>query len=93
MKDIGVIFRSDYSSKQDVGTGNSRGCHMGKSGVGSSHEKLVLIPAMALLFMAGRLTFWIGYLMRPVARAFGMILTAPPTVGSIPWLLAHWASS
>jgi hypothetical protein len=58
-----------------------------------SHENLALIPAMASLFVFGRLTFWVGYLIRPVARAFGMILTALPTIGSILWLILHWAST
>jgi hypothetical protein len=57
-----------------------------------SHENLVLVPAMVSLFVVGRLMFWLGYLIRPVARAFGMILTALPTVGSILWLILHWAS-
>ena len=57
-----------------------------------SHENLVLIPAMASLFVIGRLTFWLGYLMQPIARAFGMILTALPTIGSILWIAFHWAS-
>jgi hypothetical protein len=55
-------------------------------------EHLVLIPAMAALFVVGRATFWLGYLWRPVARAFGMILTALPTAGTFVWLLAHWLS-
>ena len=49
--------------------------------------RLVLIPAMATLFLAGRMTFWIGYLVHPMGRAFGMTLTALPTVGSFGWLL------
>ncbi len=53
-------------------------------------EYLILIPAMASLFVVGRITFWTGYLWRPVARGFGMILTALPTAGSFVWLLAHW---
>jgi hypothetical protein len=55
-----------------------------------SHDRLVLIPAMATLFVIGRITFWIGYLWRPVARAFGMILTALPTAVTYVWLLAYW---
>ena len=55
-------------------------------------ENLVLIPAMALLFVIGRITFWVGYLWRPVARAFGMILTALPTAGTFVWLLFQWAA-
>ena len=57
-----------------------------------NRENLLLIPAMACLFVVGRLTFWMGYLIRPVARAFGMILTALPTIGSILWLVLHCAS-
>jgi hypothetical protein len=33
------------------------------------HEQLGLIPAMAMVFIAGRALFWIGYLIAPVARA------------------------
>lgn len=55
-------------------------------------EHLVLIPAMAALFVIGRATFWLGYMWRPVARAFGMILTALPSAGTFVWLLAHWIS-
>jgi len=54
-------------------------------------ENLVLLPAMAFLFVVGRITFWAGYLWRAQARAFGMVLTALPTAGSFVWLLAHWA--
>jgi hypothetical protein len=50
------------------------------------HDRLVLIPAMASLFVLGRITFWIGYLLHPLARAFGMVLTALPTVVAYGWL-------
>jgi len=50
------------------------------------HAQLVLIPAMALLFGFGRITFWIGYRLHPLARAFGMVLTALPTLGALVWL-------
>lgn len=33
------------------------------------HERLSLIPAMAIAFIVGRALFWIGYLTVPVARA------------------------
>ena len=52
-------------------------------------EQLVLIPVMAGLFGVGRLTFWIGYLLHPLGRAFGMVLTALPTVIAFGWLLVH----
>jgi hypothetical protein len=51
------------------------------------HAQLVLIPAMACLFGFGRITFWIGYLLYPMARAFGMVLTALPTLGAYLWLV------
>ena len=54
------------------------------------HAALALIPAMAGLFVAGRLLFWIGYLVLPIARAFGMVLTALPTLAAFAWLVAHW---
>ena len=53
-------------------------------------DALVLIPAMSALFVVGRITFWIGYLINPIARAFGMVLTALPTLVAIIWLLVHW---
>ena len=54
------------------------------------HAALALIPAMASLFVVGRIAFWIGYLAVPVARAFGMVLTALPTLAAYVWLLAQW---
>jgi len=50
------------------------------------HDRLALIPAMAALFAVGRVTFWIGYLLHPLARAFGMVLTALPTLAAYAWL-------
>lgn len=51
------------------------------------HERLVLIPAAAFLFGFGRAAFWIGYLIYPTARAFGMVLTALPTITAYVWLV------
>jgi hypothetical protein len=50
-------------------------------------ERLVLIPAAALLFGFGRAAFWIGYLIYPMARAFGMVLTVLPTIAAYLWLV------
>ena len=50
---------------------------------------LAVIPAMATLFAIGRGAFWVGYLIDPMGRAFGMALTALPTVGSYAWLVWH----
>jgi hypothetical protein len=55
-----------------------------------ARENLVVLPAMAFLFVVGRVTFWVGYLWRSEARAFGMVLTALPTAGSFVWLLVYW---
>ncbi len=53
------------------------------------HATLAFIPAMAMLFVVGRLTFWFGYLVFPTARAFGMVMTALPTMVAYGWLLAR----
>ena len=50
------------------------------------HEMLRLIPAMAIVFVAGRALFWIGYLITPVARALGLGLSAYPTFVALIWL-------
>ena len=42
--------------------------------------QMVLIPAAALLFVVGRITFRVGYAIHPMGRAFGMALMALPTV-------------
>ena len=52
------------------------------------HASLAFIPAMAGLFVVGRVTFWVGYLVYPAARAFGMVLTGLPTIVAYVWLLA-----
>ena len=55
------------------------------------HERLVLIPAMAVLFVIGRFTFWVGYVLHPMGRTFGMTLTIAPTLAAYGWLL--WRGS
>jgi hypothetical protein len=50
---------------------------------------LVPIPAMATLFAMGRGAFWVGYLIHPMGRAFGMVLTVLPTIASYAWLAWH----
>jgi len=54
--------------------------------------QLVLIPAAATLFVVGRALFWIGYTIHPLARAFGMTLTALPTLAAYGWLIWRWLS-
>jgi hypothetical protein len=54
---------------------------------------LVLIPAMATLFAIGRTAFWVGYLIHPMGRAFGMVLTVVPTIASYCWLLWNWSTA
>jgi hypothetical protein len=43
-------------------------------------DQVILIAGMAILFVVGRVTFWIGYLLHPMARTFGMTLTVIPTI-------------
>lgn len=50
------------------------------------HGTLKLIPAMAISFFVGRLLFFIGYLIAPVGRAFGLGLTAYPSFAALVWL-------
>lgn len=57
------------------------------------YARLVLIPAMACLFVIGWLTFWIGYLIHPMGRAFGMVVTVLPTLAAFFWLAWRMASS
>ena len=54
-----------------------------------ARDELVFIPMMAFLFAFGRIAFWIGYLLHPLARAFGMVLTVLPTLWAYVWLLLH----
>jgi hypothetical protein len=54
------------------------------------NAELLVIPAMAALFLVGRITFWIGYLLQPMGRSFGMVLTVVPTLVSYGWLICHW---
>jgi hypothetical protein len=53
------------------------------------HERLALIPALAILFVVARALFWIGYLIAPGARALGFALTFYPTVAAFIWLAAR----
>lgn len=52
-------------------------------------DRLFLIPTLAILFAVGRITFWIGYLFHPMGRAFGMVLTALPTMCAYGWLVGR----
>lgn len=50
------------------------------------HERLSLIPAMAVLFGVGRVLFWLGYLAAPWARAIGYGFSFYPSVVALLWL-------
>jgi hypothetical protein len=54
-----------------------------------SQHALGAIPAAATLFLIGRVTFWVGYLIHPMGRTFGMTLTVLPTVAAYLWLACH----
>ena len=49
-------------------------------------EMLFVIPMLAVVFFAGRMLFFIGYLIYPMARAYGMVLTVLPTLAAYAWL-------
>lgn len=56
------------------------------------HERLALIPELALVFAVGRILFWLGYRIAPWARAFGFGLTFYPTVAATIWLAGRLVS-
>jgi hypothetical protein len=49
-------------------------------------ERLGVIPVLAALFAVGRILFWVGYQIDPVARAIGFGLTLVPTAVALIWL-------
>jgi hypothetical protein len=49
-------------------------------------ERLGLIPVTSILFGAGRVMFWIGYQLHPLARIFGFALSSVPTALALLWL-------
>jgi hypothetical protein len=50
-------------------------------------ETMRLIPAAALVFVAARAAFWIGYRIHPLYRAFGMAATGYLNMGLIGFAL------
>jgi uncharacterized MAPEG superfamily protein len=44
-----------------------------------TEDKLKLIPLLSLLFITGRIAFWIGYQIAPKYRSFGFTVTSVPT--------------
>ena len=54
----------------------------------SLHEtQLKIIPAAAVVFVAARIAFWIGYRIHPLYRAFGMAATGYLNVGLLAFAL------
>lgn len=51
---------------------------------------LSAIPVMAVLFVLGRVAFWVGYAINPLARTFGMTLSALPTILAYGYLMAQY---
>ena len=50
------------------------------------HGLLYLIPVLSVVFLIGRLAFFVGYLIYPMGRAYGMVLTVLPTYIAYLWL-------
>ncbi|NKB33956.1 MAG: hypothetical protein GKR91_12740 [Pseudomonadales bacterium] len=44
-------------------------------------QYLGFVPALGILFVIGRICFWVAYHINPYARAFGLVLTFGPTLG------------
>ena len=49
-------------------------------------QRLGIIPVLAALFALGRILFWAGYQIHPLARAVGFGVTAVPTAVALLWL-------
>lgn len=46
-------------------------------------QTLVVIPVCSLLFVIGRMTFWVGYIREPLKRMFGFMITFSMTSGCL----------
>ncbi len=46
----------------------------------------IAFPVLAMLFVLGRISFFVGYLIIPWARAFGFVLTFVPNAAILMWL-------
>jgi hypothetical protein len=52
--------------------------------------QLGLLGALAILFVVARVAFWIGYLVNPVYRYAGFVLTAEINLVILVWTLVHF---
>ena len=50
-------------------------------------EEARSLPLLTMLFVMGRILFWIGYHKNPYLRAFGFGITFYPTVAAFAWLI------
>jgi hypothetical protein len=50
-------------------------------------EEARSLPLLTMLFVMGRILFWIGYHRNPYLRAFGFGITFYPTVAAFAWLM------
>lgn len=51
-----------------------------------THSDAATIPILTVMFMVGRVLFWVGYHTNPYVRSFGFGLTFYPTVIVFAWL-------
>ena len=49
-------------------------------------DMMFLFPVLAVVFLAGRIAFFVGYMITPIGRAYGMVLTVFPTLLAYLWL-------
>lgn len=46
-------------------------------------QSLAVIPVCSILFVIGRIAFWVGYIKEPLGRMFGFMVTFTVTTGSL----------
>jgi MAPEG family len=57
---------------------------------GVDREHMPLVLALPLVFAAGRVAFWAGYLVAPLGRGIGMAATVAATAGALGGAVAVW---
>lgn len=50
-------------------------------------QSLAVIPLCSILFVIGRVAFWVGYIKEPLRRMFGFMITFSITLGSLSYCL------
>ena len=78
---MGALERFSFEQRGLEQTVLAVGAHLGLAAVVRGDE-LVLIPALVLLYLAGRISFAAAYPKGAAARSFGMALTGASTIAA-----------